>query len=391
MRVLMISKALVVGAYQRKAEELARLPGVSLVVAVPPYWREGRHRLELERAYTAGYELVVLPMMLNGHYHVHFYRRLAALMDVVAPEVVHIDEEQYNLATFLAIQASVRRGIPALFFTWQNIDQRYPPPFALVERYTFAHAASAIAGNAAAADIIRAKGYRGPLAVIPQFGVDPDLFAPGATRLPEASPQQGEATGSTAFVIGFVGRLLARKGLFVLLEALAGLDRDWELRVVGTGEARAEAEALAQRLGIAQRVVFMGQQPSTAMPAIMRRFDVLVGPSLTTPRWKEQFGRMLVEAMACGVPVIGSDSGEIPNVIGDAGIVVPEGDRVALCAAIARLRDEGTERRDLAERGRARVLALFTQEAVARRTHTVYQQMLAAYRIGAVQSHVVTA
>ena len=71
----------------------------------------------------------------------------------------------------------------------------------------------------------------------------------------------------------------------------------------------------------------------------MRRFDVLVGPSLTTPRWKEQFGRMLVEAMACGVPVIGSDSGEIPHVIGDAGIVVPEGDRVALCAAIARLRD----------------------------------------------------
>src|SRR5947209_8393069 len=391
MRVLMISKALVVGAYQRKAEALARRPGVSLVVAVPPYWREGRHRLELERAYTAGYELVVLPMMLNGHYHLHFYRRLAALMDVVAPDVVHIDEEQYNLATFLAMRAAMRRGIPALFFTWQNIDQRYPPPFALVERYTFAHAASAIAGNAAAADIIRAKGYRGPLAVIPQFGVDPDLFAPGATRLPEASPQHGEASGSTTFVIGFVGRLLARKGLFVLLEALAGLDGAWELRVVGTGEARAEAEALAERLGIAQRVVFMGQQPSTAMPAIMRQFDVLVGPSLTTPRWKEQFGRMLVEAMACGVPVIGSDSGEIPNVIGDAGIVVPEGDHMALRTAIARLRDDPTERHRLAERGRARVLALFTQEAVARRTHAVYQQMLAAYRIGAVQSHVVTA
>jgi glycosyltransferase involved in cell wall biosynthesis len=192
-------------------------------------------------------------------------------------------------------------------------------------------------------------------------------------------------------VIGFVGRLLARKGLFVLLEALAGLDGAWELRVVGTGEACAEAEALAGRLGIAQRVVFLGQQPSTAMPAIMRQFDVLVGPSLTTPRWKEQFGRMLVEAMACGVPVIGSDSGEIPNVIGDAGLVVPEGDGVALRTAIARLRDDPAERRILAEHGRVRVLALFTQEAVARRTYAVYQEMLAAYRARVVQPQVVTA
>src|SRR5579883_69020 len=157
MRVLMLSKALVVGAYQRKAEELARLPGMQLTVAVPPYWREGRHRLPLERAYTAGYELAVLPMVLNGHYHVHFYRRLGALLDVARPELLHIDEEQYNLATYLAMRAAVRRSIPALFFTWQNIDQRYPPPFSWLEQYTFRHAAYAIAGSADAGAVIRAK------------------------------------------------------------------------------------------------------------------------------------------------------------------------------------------------------------------------------------------
>ena len=102
-------------------------------------------------------------MILNGHYHVHFYRRLGALVDVVAPDVLHIDEEQYNLATFQAMRAAVRRDIPALFFTWQNIDQRYPFPFSLIERYNFAHAAYAIAGNHDAAAVIRAKGYRGPL------------------------------------------------------------------------------------------------------------------------------------------------------------------------------------------------------------------------------------
>ena len=371
----MISKALVVGAYQRKAEELARHPGLSLTVAVPPYWREGRQRLHLERSFTSGYDLAVLPTMLNGHYHVHFYRRLAALFDVVTPDVVHIDEEQYNLATYLAMRIAVRRRVPALFFTWQNIVQRYPPPFSLFERYTFQHASHAIAGSADAGAVIRDKGYRGPLEVIPQFGVDPELFAP-SERPDDTSPR-------TPFVIGFVGRLIAAKGILVLLEALAGVEGDWELRVVGAGETQADAEALAARRGIAQRVKFLGQVPSTSMPDILRQFDVLVGPSLTTERWKEQFGRMLVEAMACGVPVIGSDSGEIPRVVGDAGIVVPEGDVEPLRDAINRLRNDRAERLRLAAAGRARVLAQFTQEAIARRTFQVYEQVTAGRTVAA--------
>ncbi len=369
MRVLMLSKALVVGSYQRKAEELARQPGVELTVAVPAYWREGKHRLGLERAYCSGYRLVVLPMWLNGHYHVHFYGHLGRLLDATRPEVFHIDEEHYNLATYLAMRAAVRRRIPALFFTWQNILQRYPPPFPAFERYTFRHAAHALVGSVDAGRVLRDKGYTGPMTVIPQFGVDPALFAPAALR--PAGRQGGR------FVIGFAGRLIVAKGILILLKALATLGGDWELRVVGVGEAQAQARELATRLGIAERVAFLGQQPSTAMPEMLRSFDLLVVPSLTTPRWKEQFGRLLVEAMACGVPVIGSDSGEIPHVIGDAGIVVPEGDAEALRNAILRLRDDARERADLAQAGRARVLDLFTQEAVARRTYAVYQEILA--------------
>ncbi len=362
----MVSKALVVGAYQRKAEELARLPDVQLTLAVPPYWREGLHRQVLERAHTSGYSLVVLPIALNGHYHVHFYRRLAALIDIVAPDVLHMDEEPYNLATFQGLRLAATRRIPALFYTWRNIDHRYPPPFGLIERYNIGHAAYGIAGNEAAAAITRGRGYRGPLAIIPQFGVDPDIFYP-------REPRDGDE--GARFVIGFVGRLIRAKGLHVLLEALAGVPGEWELRVVGTGEERQPAEALALRLGIAERVVFLGHQPSTAMPDIVRGFDLLVGPSLTAPTWKEQFGRMLVEAMSCGVPVIGSDSGEIPNVIGEAGVVVPEGNVPMLRDAIVRLRDDPAERRRLAALGRVRVLDLYTQAAIARRYHDVYKQM----------------
>jgi glycosyltransferase involved in cell wall biosynthesis len=98
---------------------------------------------------------------------------------------------------------------------------------------------------------------------------------------------------------------------------------------------------------------------------------------LTRRNWKEQFGRVLVEAMASGVPVIGSDSGAIPGVIGDAGLVVPEGDVAALHGALCRLRDDPHLRRELAQRGRQRALAHFTHQQIAAATVEVYRQMMA--------------
>ena len=83
--------------------------------------------------------------------------------------------------------------------------------------------------------------------------------------------------------------------------------------------------------------------------------DALVLPSLSTPRWKEQFGRVLPEAMACGVPVVGSSSGNIPAMIGDAGIIVPEGDSRAIAAALRSLADDPDLYARLRAAGRKRV------------------------------------
>ena len=92
MRVVMVSKALVIGAYQRKLEELARQPGVELTVVVPAYWREERRLCRLDRAYTAGYELIVAPMAFNGQFHLHFYPTLGRLLRQRRPDVLHMDE-----------------------------------------------------------------------------------------------------------------------------------------------------------------------------------------------------------------------------------------------------------------------------------------------------------
>src|SRR6185437_12069671 len=121
---------------------------------------------------------------------------------------------------------------------------------------------------------------------------------------------------------------------------------------------------------------FAGAVSSQEIPQAFAEMDVMALPSLTRKNWKEQFGRLLIEAMACETPVIGSDSGEIPNVIGDAGLVTPEGDAQALAAAIARLGSDPALCADLARRGRQRVLDRFTQEQVARRTTALYQEVL---------------
>lgn len=375
MRVVMLSKALVVGTYQRKLEELAALPGVELVAVVPPFWREGRHRLALERLHTRGYELRVLPMALNGHYHLHWYRGLAAALADLRPDVLHADEEPYNLATAQALWLAGRLGARRLFFTWQNIQRRLPPPFAWFERYCHRAADWAIVGSHDAAGVLRAKGYAGPLSVVPQFGVDPEHFCPSPRLGLPASPLPRVAASPRPFTVGFAGRLVPEKGLDVLLDAVFGLGGDWRLELIGSGPLADHLARRAQAIGYADRVR-TGPQPSAAMPERLRDLDVLALPSLTRPNWREQFGRALVEAMACGVAVVGSDSGEIPQVIGDAGLVVPEGDILALRAALRRLRDDPALRQTLATRGRERALARYTQRHIARQTYDVYRAVL---------------
>lgn len=363
----MVSKACIVGQYQTKLVALARHRDLELTVVVPPFWKDERGVVPLERSFTDGYSLRVEPMILNGHFHTHFYPTLPKVMTQVRPDIVHIDEEPYNLASFLALRAAQGNKARTVLFTWQNILRHYPLPFSWVEQYVLSHCDHIIAGNRQATDVVRAKGYTGPVSVIPQFGVDPDTFTSSTAAKPARTP----------FRIGFAGRLVEEKGPAILLDALAGLDAHWELHLIGSGPFRASLEQQAVRLSIADRVCFEAPRASVDMPGYYKNLDVFVLPSLTRPNWKEQFGRVLVEAMACQVPVVGSDSGEIPNVIGDAGLVFPEGNTAALRAHLAALYRDPALRRDMGERGRRRVLAHFTQVQVADDTHTVYQKVAA--------------
>jgi glycosyltransferase involved in cell wall biosynthesis len=360
IRVLMICKACVVGAYQRKLEAIAAHPDIDLTVVVPPAWGDQK----LARAFTEGYRLIVEPIRFNGNFHLHTYPHIARRIAECEPQVVHVDEEPYNLATYHAMRAARRAGAKTLFFSWQNLKRRYPPPFGLMERWVLGHADYALVGSQEAAAICRDKGFRGPLSVIPQFGVDPEMFAPPAP--PEAHRR---------FTIGYAGRLVPEKGLDLLIEAAARLPGEWYLRLLGAGPEREALHTRAGLLNIGGSVSIEKPVPSTQMPGFYHELDALVLPSRTQRNWKEQFGRVLIEAMACGVPVVGARSGAIPEVIGEAGLLFPEGDADALRDQLHRLMADRALHQSLAAAGRKRVLAHFTQEQIAAQTVAVYREL----------------
>lgn len=363
MKVLMVSKSSVVAAHHGKLEELVRM-GVDLTLVVPPRW--GSQPLEVRA--SEFFKIRVLPCLFTPYTHFHFY---PTRVGPINADVVYLEEEPWSLVTHQFVRLCVKARKPVIFTTWQTISKRYPPPFSYFERYTFAHAAAAIAGNNEAVELLRTRGFTKPVSIIP-YGVYPDVFFRR-----DGSALRRNLGLADAFVVGYIGRVVAAKGIADLIRALASLPTNCRLLIVGDGDFRAEGERLANALGLRDRIHWVSQIPSLEVPDYLSVMNVLVLPSHTTPRWKEQFGRVLIEAMACETPPVGSISGEIPNVIGEAGLVFPEGDVDALAAQLLRLVQSPGLVTELGKLGRSRVMGRFTQRRMAEEVFQLCQKVLA--------------
>jgi glycosyltransferase involved in cell wall biosynthesis len=247
-----------------------------------------------------------------------------------------------------------------------------------MESYVLARTDVLLAGNAEGVDVWRAKGYQGQIEVLPQFGVDPDIFSRIQRPTRPSKPsvllrRSARRPSQNEMVIGYIGRLVPEKGIDILLEAVAQLRGPWELRILGSGPERDRLEKMTQWLGILPRVSFDLPIPSTQLPYYYSGLDVLVLPSRTRSNWKEQFGRVLVEAMACEVVVVGARCGAIPEVIGDAGLTFTEGDEADLRTQLQKLLGDAQLRLDLAQKGRQRVRDHYTQSRIAARTVEIYR------------------
>jgi glycosyltransferase involved in cell wall biosynthesis len=141
----------------------------------------------------------------------------------------------------------------------------------------------------------------------------------------------------------------------------------FKLLLAGDGDQRPLLDQRLRDPRFADRAFYVGLLRKDDLWGFYARLDALAVPSLTRPTWMEQFGGVIADAMAMGVPVVGSSSGAIPEVVGDAGVIVPEGDVEALAGALLRLRDDTRLRERLAAAGPPRFEREFAIPAYAAR------------------------
>jgi len=364
MHLLVVSHPCVTPVNQKFFAEIEAQTGWDLTIVAPDSWTSKYGRKSLERWPTFSGDLYPLPVWLSGNVPLHLYRSLfLSLLRDVDPDVIFLHHEPYAAATGQVYLANwMTLQLPIGFFTWQNIHKKHPPPFRHLERMVYRQSQYAISGSESARSVLRRKGYSGPAPIIPA-AIDPARF--DAEEVP--TPLTPDLSDSTV-LIGYAGRIVEQKGLHTFLDALAQRRHlSWHFVLIGDGDYVEPLQAQAQRLNIQDRVSFLGYIDHSDIPPYLSSLDFVVLPSETQPNWKEQFGRIIVEALAAGTPVLGSDSGEIPHLIErtGGGLTFEEGNASACARQLATLVRNGDLRDRLARQGQQYVTTNYTHQKLA--------------------------
>lgn len=388
MKILVASHTYIVDLNCEKLRQLSQLQDdIEVVVVVPSRWRPGgvQNKIIEPVAKTEG-NFRIIPIenfSENNQGLLTFKPDIIKLLKQFQPDIIQVEQGVKSLAYAQLITLNNLLGLRAknVFFTWWNIPYKNKLPISLLEKYNLSNTHGLISGNQDGVNILRSHGYRNRATVLPQLGVDETLFAPH--QQPELAQKFG--IDKDKFTIGFVGRFVPEKGILTLIKSLANLkDLSWQLLLLGRGDLKDQIEQTATETGIDERLTIVESVPHDEVPCYINLMDTLVLPSETTDKfktltaagWKEQFGHVLIEAMASQVTVIGSDSGEIPNVIDDAGLIFPEGDVETLSHCLRQLIEKPHLNRELATKGYQRAITKYTNQALAKEQLNFYQELI---------------
>jgi glycosyltransferase involved in cell wall biosynthesis len=370
LKVLFVSHAYVVGVNQGKLKAIAQTGNVKVGLLAPSNWKalEWNRLIPLETPYS-NIRLYSAPVLFSGRGGAHIYApwTLWQVLNDFRPDIVQVEEEVFSLCAFELAIWSRFTGKPLAIFGWENMERQLPPLRRFTCQFVLNTARLMLCGNQDGAKIVRRWGYTGLLEVMPQMGIDPEFFA----------PRQHIAASNRPFQIGFFGRLAHGKGIDLIFAAARQLrDRGCNFRILicGSGSSEAELKQVAQQ-GVADWVIWQGAVRHEQAPEAIAQFDVLVLPSRTTPEWKEQFGHVLIEAMAMGIPVIGSSSGEIPHAIGREDLIFEEENADGLATILNRMMHDPDWRQEVRNYGLERVHRLYTHQRIAERSIALWQKL----------------
>ena len=374
MKILVVDHNAVDPLSQSLYRAISEEGDILVRVIVPALWFDNFRTVRAEAVREGeGFEVVPLPVLLHTRTHRLLYRGIRAQLREFRPDVLYVNADPENFQTLeCALLCGRHSGVRFVFSTWRNIE--YPRddfPYrlsvlhGLAERFVLRRADHGVAFVPEAPAIFSHLGFDRITFIPPEL--DTSVF------IPVSSPKINRGD---LFNVGYAGRLHPLKGIDVLFDAMAGLPADFRLTVVGAGPEEGALRKRCTSLGLDDRVEWREPVLRSRMPEVLNEMDVLVLPSRTGQYWKEQFGRVLVEAMACGVPVIGSSSGAIPAVIGEAGLVVPEGDIQGFRNALLKLRIDPRLRQQLIVKGLSRVLKEYAIPVVAERYRRLIRSIM---------------
>ena len=374
-RLITIGHSYVVAENRRLAHEMAIAGrGRWRVTAVAPVaYRGDLRRIAFEPIPNEACTVVPLRVRFDRVPHLMWYAGLSDAFSSGA-DVVHCWEEPYVLAA-AQVARHATRPARVVYATFQNLPKSYPPPLTGFERESLTRASGWIAFSRTAEETLGPRdGYgRIPHRVIPP-GVDVAKFAPDAASGRAVRRQIGWP--EDALVVGYLGRFTQEKGLHDLCDALDRMRSPWFALLVGGGALQSDLERFRDRHPA--RVHIANGVNHGDVPRWLNAMTVLCAPSRTTESWREQFGRMLIEAMSCGVPVVATSSGEMPHVLDDSARVVAEQDPAALAAALdTLLANEGVRSR-LSVAGVTRARERFAWPVVARQHLDFFDALIAS-------------
>lgn len=291
-------------------------------------------------------------------------RALRAMVRDVGPQLIHIMGDPWTPTAEAGAAAARHLKIPYVLVATSS----FGGPKGLTAKWQgdrIRTEAAALAGTVRSAleHLLGGQSTDRPTAVLP----------PGGLSIPVAwSPRPDPAP----VMFAAVGRLVAERGIDLLLDALGATFGDWRLRIVGTGPVHESLEQQAQHLGLSARIEWLGALPRDQLNAFWPEVDVLVAPSRSTPEWVEPSGAMVLQAMAQGVAPVVSRSGALPDVVAGSGLIVDQDDLVALTRATQGFVAEPWRCRSIGAVARQRVLEHYADAAVAERMVTLWRQAL---------------